>query len=282
VIHNTGFLKGLLGFFLPGPVQNQLMHLSDGQGYSPLVPGSYSHQPPAKIPPHQAPGQYNYSGSQNVSQLNNYQGPGQTLNRPPVAPFSPAPVQQAGPVPQGLLPASHNSAAVSSAGSFPPGASPPVLSHWQCSPAPASQPAGSQTSPLAHATGTGSAQPPSALAGNTNPPGSYQYAASPGGPPLQNSYMKPGNNNFLILCQCPFLSVLFFFKKNKYRIYSAAAICLCNEVVKADALRKHTSQIPGWFLWAGNGSSVRRSGISVGCSRCLLNGVPSFWEAVCG
>nr|XP_009942369.1 PREDICTED: protein transport protein Sec24A [Opisthocomus hoazin] len=178
---------------MQGPVQNQLMHLSDGQGYSPLVPGSYSHQPPAKVPPHQAPGQYNYSGSQNVSQLNNYQGPGQTLNRPPVAPFSPAPVQQAGPVPQGLLPASHNSAAVSSAGSFPPGASPPVLSHWQCTPAPASQPAGSQTSPLAHATGTGSAQPPSALAGNTNPPGSYQYAASPGGPPLQNSYMKPGS-----------------------------------------------------------------------------------------
>ncbi|XP_010082814.1 PREDICTED: protein transport protein Sec24A, partial [Pterocles gutturalis] len=176
-----------------GPVQNQLMHSSDGQGYSPSVPGSYLHQTPAKVPPHQSPGQYNYSGSQNVSQLNNYQGPGQTLNRPPVAPFSGSPVQQTGPVPQVLLPASQNSAAISSAGSFPPGASPPVLSNWQYSQTPGSQPVGSQASHLAHVSGTGTAQPPSSLSGNTNPPGNYQYAASPGGPPLQNSYMKPGS-----------------------------------------------------------------------------------------
>ncbi|KAM9289388.1 protein transport protein Sec24A isoform 2-T4 [Morus bassanus] len=176
-----------------GPVQNQPMHSSDGQGYSPLVPGSYSHQVPAKVPPHQSSGQYNYSGSQNVSQLNNYQGPGQTLNRPPVAPFSGSPVQQTGPVPQVLLPALQNSAAISSAGSFPPGASPTVLSNWQYSQTPVSQPVGSQTSHLAHVTGTGSAQPPSSVSGNTNPPGSYQYAASPGGPLLQNSYMKPGS-----------------------------------------------------------------------------------------
>uniref|UniRef100_A0A8C3JQQ1 SEC24 homolog A, COPII coat complex component n=1 Tax=Calidris pygmaea TaxID=425635 RepID=A0A8C3JQQ1_9CHAR len=175
------------------PVQNQLMHSSDGQGYSPSVPGSYSHQMPAKVPPHQASGQYNYSGSQNVSQLNNFQGPGQTLNRPPVAPFSGSPVQQTGPGPQVLPPALPNSAAISSAGGFPPGASPPVLSNWQYGQTPVSQPGGSQTSHLAQGTGTGSAQPPSSLSGNTNPPGSYQYAASPGGPPLQNSYMKPGS-----------------------------------------------------------------------------------------
>lgn len=189
------------------------MHSSDGQGYSPSVPGSYSRQTPAKVPPHQSSGQYNYSGSQNVSQLNNYQGPGQTLNRPPVAPFSGSPVQQTGPVPQVLPPALPNSAAVSSAGSFPPGASPPVLSNWQYSQTPVSQPVGSQTSHLAQVTGTGSAQLPSSLSGNTNPPGSYQYAASPGGPPLQNSYMKPGNHHFLIFCQCLLLSVLFK-KKN--------------------------------------------------------------------
>ncbi|XP_030360276.1 protein transport protein Sec24A isoform X3 [Strigops habroptila] len=174
-----------------GPVQNQLMHSPDGQGYSPSVPGSYSHQTPAKVPPHPSLGQYNYSGSQNVSQLNNYQGPGQTLNRPPVAPFSGS--QQTGPAPQVLLPPLQNSAAISSAGGFPPGATPPVLSNWQYSQAPTSQPLGSQTSHLAHVTGTGSPQPPSSLSGNTNPPGSYQYAASPGGPPLQNSYMKPGS-----------------------------------------------------------------------------------------
>ncbi|XP_030314759.1 protein transport protein Sec24A [Calypte anna] len=170
-----------------GPVQNQLMHSSDGQGYSPSASGLYSHQTPGKVPPHQSSGQYNYSGSQNASPLNNYQGPGQTLNRPPVAPFSGSPVQQTGPVPQGLLPVLQNSAAVSSSGSFPPGASPPVLSSWQYSQAPAGQPSG------AHGMGTGSAQPPASLSGNTNPPGSYQYAASPGGPPLQNSYMNAGS-----------------------------------------------------------------------------------------
>lgn len=184
------------------------MHLPDGQGYSPSVPGSYSHQMPAKVPPHPSLGQYNYSGSQNVSQLNSYQGPGQTFNRPPLAPFSGSPVQQTGPAPQVLLPPLQNSAAISSAGSFPPGATPPVLSNWQYSQAPTSQPLGSQTSHLAHVTGTGSPQPPLSLSGNTNPPGSYQYAASPGGPPLQNSYMKPGNHNLPIFDQCPFLSVL--------------------------------------------------------------------------
>lgn len=171
------------------------MQSPEGQGYSPAVPGSYSHQMPAKVPPHQSSGQYSYSGSQNVSQLNNYQGPGQTLNRPPVTAFSGSPVQQPGPVSQALPPALQNSAAVSCAGTFPPGASPPVLSNWQYSQTPVSQPLGAQTSHLAHVPGTGSAQPPSSLPGSTNTAGSYQYAASPGAPPLQNSYMKPGNQN---------------------------------------------------------------------------------------
>ncbi|XP_040429941.1 protein transport protein Sec24A [Cygnus olor] len=173
-----------------GPVQNQMMHSSDAQGYNPAVPGSYSHP---KVPPHQPSGQYNYSGSQNVSQFNSYQGPGQTLNRPPVAPLSGSPVQQTGPVPQVPPPALQNSAAVSSAGSFPPGAGPPMLSNWQYSQSAVSHPAGTPTSRLAHGTGTGSAQPSPSLSGNTNPPGSYQYAASPGGPSLQNSFMKPGS-----------------------------------------------------------------------------------------
>lgn len=177
------------------------MHSPDGQGYSPAVPGSYSHQMPAKVPPHQSSGPYSYSGSQNVSQLNNFQGPGQTLNRPPVAAFSGSPVQQPGPVPQVLPPALQNSAAASSAGSFPPGASPAVLSNWQFSQSPGSQPLGAPTSHLAPVPGTGAAQPPSSLPGSTNPAGSYQYAASPGAPPLQNSYMKPGNQNFVIFYQ---------------------------------------------------------------------------------
>ncbi|KFQ20184.1 Protein transport protein Sec24A, partial [Merops nubicus] len=176
-----------------GPVPNQLIPSSDSQRYSPATPGSYSNQVPAKVPPHPSSGQYNYSGSQNVPQLNNYQGPGQTLNRPPVAPFSGSPAQQTGPVPKAPPPPSQNSAAVSSAGGFPPGAAPPVLSNWQYSQAPLSQPVGAQMSHLAHVAGTGSAQPPSSLSGNTNPLGNYHYAASPGGPLLQNSYMKPGS-----------------------------------------------------------------------------------------
>ncbi|KGL73109.1 Protein transport protein Sec24A, partial [Tinamus guttatus] len=173
--------------YLPGPVPNQLMHSSDGQGYSPSAPGSYSHQMPAKVPPHQSSGQFNYGSSQIASQLNNYQGPGQILSR--VAPPSGSPVQQVGSAPQVLPPVPPNSAAGSSAGSF--GAGPPGLSSWPYGQAPASHPAGSPTSHVAHMAGTAPTQPPSSLPGNTNPPGSYQFAASPGGPPLQNSYMKP-------------------------------------------------------------------------------------------
>lgn len=174
-----------------GPVQNQMMHSSDAQGYSPSVPGPYSHQTPSKVPPHPSSGQYNYSGSQNVSQFNSYQGPGQTLNRTPAAPLSGSPVQQTGPVPQVLPPALQNSAAVSSAGGFPPGVSTPMHPNWQYSQAPVSHPAAAQPSHSAPVAGTGPAQPPLPLSGN--PPGSYQYAASPGGPSLQNSYMKPGS-----------------------------------------------------------------------------------------
>ncbi|XP_052545867.1 protein transport protein Sec24A [Tympanuchus pallidicinctus] len=174
-----------------GPVQNQMMHSSDAQGYRPSLPGPYSPQTPSKVPPHPSPGQYNYSGSQNVSQFNSYQGPGQTLNRPPAAPPSGSPVQQTGPVPQVLPPALQNSAAVSSPGGFPPAASPPMHPNWQYSQAPGSHPAAAQPSHSAPVAGTGPAQPPLLLSGN--PPASYQYAASPGGPSLQNSYMKPGS-----------------------------------------------------------------------------------------
>lgn len=184
-------------FSLAGPVQHQLMPSPDGQAYRPPGPASYSHQAPAKVPPHQSSGQYNYGGSQ----LNNYQGPGQTLNRP-APPFSGSPAQQTGPAPQVLLPPLQSAAAASSAGGFAPGASPAVLSDWQHGQAAASQALGAQ----AHGTGTGSAQP-SSLAGNTNPAGSYPYAASPGGPPLQNSFVKPGNHSSAMLCQCPLLSV---------------------------------------------------------------------------
>ncbi|KYO20294.1 protein transport protein Sec24A [Alligator mississippiensis] len=179
-----------------GPVQNPLMHsshVSDGQRYN--SPGLYSHPIPTKPPLHPSPGQYNYGGSQNVSQLSNYQGPGQTLNRAPVGPISAAPLQHTGSSPQ-MPPPSQKSAAISSAGSFLPGTNPPALSNWQYGQTTVSQPAGSQTSHFAHVTGAAPTQPsassPSSL-GNTNPPTSYQYAASPGVPPLPNSYMKPGS-----------------------------------------------------------------------------------------
>uniref|UniRef100_A0A8D0GZG4 SEC24 homolog A, COPII coat complex component n=1 Tax=Sphenodon punctatus TaxID=8508 RepID=A0A8D0GZG4_SPHPU len=179
--------------FLPGPVQNPLMispHMSDGQGYNSSIPGLYAHQTPTKGSPHPSSGLYNYSGSQNVSPLSNYQGPGQTLNRPPMGPVSMVPLQQ-GSLPQ-MPPPSQTSAAVStSAGSVLPGANLPALSNWQYGQALVSQPTtGSQENHFAHIAGTTSTQPLSS-SGNTNPPTSYQYVASPGGPPVQNSYMKP-------------------------------------------------------------------------------------------
>ncbi|XP_037763745.1 protein transport protein Sec24A isoform X1 [Chelonia mydas] len=177
-----------------GPVENSLMHSSqmlDGQGFSSAVPGLYSHQIPTKVPLHPSSGQYNFGGSQNVSPLSN-QGSGQTLSRPPVGPTSMAPLQHTSSVPQ-MLPPSQNSAAIpSSSNSFIPGAHPPALSNWQYSQTPMSQPTGSQTNHFAHVAGTVSTQPLSS-SGSTNPATSYQYTVSPGGPPLQNSYMKPGS-----------------------------------------------------------------------------------------
>ncbi|XP_054245426.1 protein transport protein Sec24A [Indicator indicator] len=169
-----------------GPVPSQLMHSPDGEAHMPPVPAPYSHQVPVKVPPHQSSGQYNYGGSQSVSQLNNYQGPGQTLTRPPVA-------QQTGPAPPVPLPPLQSAAAASSAGGFAPAASPAVLSHWQHSQPTATQALGAQASHVAHVTGTGSAQHPPSLPVNANPAGSYPYATSPGGPRLQNSFVKPGS-----------------------------------------------------------------------------------------
>uniref|UniRef100_A0A8C0GIN6 SEC24 homolog A, COPII coat complex component n=1 Tax=Chelonoidis abingdonii TaxID=106734 RepID=A0A8C0GIN6_CHEAB len=177
------------------PVQNSLMHSSqmlDGQGFGSTVPGLYSHQIPTKVPVHPSSGQYNFGGSQNVSLLSN-QGSGQTLNRPPAGLISMAPLQHTSSVPQ-MLPPSQNSAAIpSSSSSFVPGAYPPALSNWQYGQTPMSQPTGSQTNHFAHVAGTLPTQPLSS--GSTNPATSYQYTVSPGGPPLQNSYMKPGKKD---------------------------------------------------------------------------------------
>ncbi|XP_074865539.1 protein transport protein Sec24A isoform X3 [Carettochelys insculpta] len=178
-----------------GPVQNSLVHssqMSDGQGYSSAVPGLYSHQVPAKVPLQPSSGQYNFGGSQNVSPLSN-QRSGQTINRPSMGHTSVVPLQHASSGPQ-MLPPSQNSAAVpSSSSSFVPGAHNAALSNWQYDQTPMSQPTGSQTHHFAHIAGTASTHPSLSLSGSTNPPTSHQYTVSPGGPPLQNSYMKPGS-----------------------------------------------------------------------------------------
>ncbi|KFV61260.1 Protein transport protein Sec24A, partial [Dryobates pubescens] len=168
-----------------GPVPSQLMHSPDAQAHRPPAPDPYLHQAPAKGPPHQPSGQYNYGGPQSVSQLNHFQGPGQTLNRPPVAPFSGSPAQQTGPAPAVLLPPLQSTAAAPSAGSFAPAAPSP----WQHGQATA---LGAQASHVAHGTGAGSAQHAPSLAGAAKPAGSYPYAAPPGGPSLQKPFVQPG------------------------------------------------------------------------------------------
>ncbi|XP_068019535.1 protein transport protein Sec24A [Melanerpes formicivorus] len=166
-----------------GPVPSQLMHSPDAQAHRPPAP--YLHQAPAKGPPHQPPGQYTYGGSQSLSQLNHFQGPGQTLHRPPAAAFSGSAARQTGPAPPVLLPALPSTAAA------PPAASPAAPSPWQHGQAAAPRPPGAQASPVAHGTGAGPAQHPPSLAGNAKPAGSYPYPAPAGGPALQPGSAPP-------------------------------------------------------------------------------------------
>ncbi|XP_034961357.2 protein transport protein Sec24A [Zootoca vivipara] len=175
-----------------GPVQNPMVnssHLPGGQGYNSFVPGMYSQQAPAKNLVHTSSGPYNYGAPQNASPFSNYQGPGQTLNRAPIGSISVATAQQ-GPVAQ-MPPLSQNStAASSSAGTFHSGVNLPAHSNWQYGQAPSIQPAmGSQPNHFAHA---GATQPLLPSSGNTNPSASY-HVSSAGGPPVQNSYTKPGS-----------------------------------------------------------------------------------------
>ncbi|KAJ6667958.1 hypothetical protein lerEdw1_016279 [Lerista edwardsae] len=175
--------------YLLGPVQSPLMNsacLSDGQGHNSLVPGLYSQQMATKHPLHASSGLYNYGGSQNVSPSSNYQGPGQTLNRPPTGSTSLA-TAQGGPVTQ-MFPPLPNSAVISTSS----GANLPAHSNWQYGQTPLNQPImGSQTNHFAHSSATAATQPLSS--GNTTLPTSYHYVSSPGGPPVQNSYTKPGS-----------------------------------------------------------------------------------------
>ncbi|XP_053154676.1 protein transport protein Sec24A isoform X2 [Hemicordylus capensis] len=167
-------------------------HMSDGQGYSSLVPGIYSQQMATKNPLHTSPGLYNCGGSQNASPFSNYQGPGQTLNRPPAGSI-PLATTHLGPAAQ-MPPPLQNSAAVSTtSGSFPSGVNLPAHSNWQYGQTPLNQPTvGSQANHYAHSAATAATQP-LLSSGNTNLPTSYHYVSSPGGPPVQNSYAKPGS-----------------------------------------------------------------------------------------
>nr|XP_056715090.1 protein transport protein Sec24A [Euleptes europaea] len=178
-----------------GPVQSSLMnssHMADGQAYNSWVPGVYSQPTTTKNPLHTSSGQYNYGGSQPVSSFSNYQGPGQTLNRPPtgssVATIQPGPVAH-------MPPPLQNSAAVStSSGSFSSGVNFPAHSNWQYGQTPLNQPTiGSSGNHFAHPAATAATQPLLSSSGNTNLPTSYHYVSSAGGTPVQNSYTKPGS-----------------------------------------------------------------------------------------
>nr|KAF6350062.1 SEC24-like protein A, COPII coat complex component [Myotis myotis] len=161
-----------------GPIQNALL---SAQGYNSQLPGSYSHLLPAKTL-NPVSGQSNYGGSQTVSPLNNYQGPGQTLHRPPVASNAVTPSLHSGPVPRMPQHASQNPAATPmSSGSFHPGANVPPPLNWQYN----YPSTGSQTNHYPRVS-TGPT-----MSGNTNLT-SHQYVSS-GDPSLQNNFIKSGS-----------------------------------------------------------------------------------------
>lgn len=163
-----------------GPVQNALMssQVSVSQGYNSQLPGSYPHLIPAKTL-NPVSGQSNSGGSQTVSPLSNYQGPGQALYGPPVASHPVTPSLHSGPSPQMPLPTSQNPAATPMpSGSFLPGASVSSPSNWQYNYL-------SQTNHCPRA----SSQP--TMTGNTNLM-SPQYVSS-GDSSLQNNIIKSGS-----------------------------------------------------------------------------------------
>ncbi|XP_022444538.1 protein transport protein Sec24A isoform X3 [Delphinapterus leucas] len=163
-----------------GPVQNALMssQVSVSQGYNSQLPGSYPHLIPAKTL-NPVSGQSNSGGSQTVSPLSNYQGPGQTVYRPSVASNPVTPSLRSGPVPQMPLPTSQNPAATPMpSGSFLPGANIPPPLNWQYN-------YSSQTNHCPRA----SSQP--TMSGNANLT-SPQYVSS-GDASLQNNFIKSGS-----------------------------------------------------------------------------------------
>ncbi|KAF3821556.1 hypothetical protein GH733_009598 [Mirounga leonina] len=154
--------------------------VSVNEGYNSQLPGSYPHLIPAKTL-NPVSGQSNYGGSQTVSPLSIYQGPGQTLYRPPVASNPVTPSLHSGPVPRMPLPTSQNPAATPMpSGSFLPGANVQPPLNWQYN----YPSTGSQTNHCPRV----SSQP--AVSGNTNLT-SHQYVSS-GDPSLQNNFIKSG------------------------------------------------------------------------------------------
>lgn len=154
--------------------------VSANQGYSSQLLGSYSHLIPAKTL-NPVSGQSNYGGSQTASPLSNYQGPGQTLYRPPVASNPVTPSLHSGPVPRMPVPISQNPTATPMpSGSFLPGANVQTPLNWQYN----YPSTGSQTNNCPRA----SSQP--TVSGNTNLT-SHQYVSS-GDPSLQNNFIKSG------------------------------------------------------------------------------------------
>ncbi|KAE8614186.1 hypothetical protein XENTR_v10008029 [Xenopus tropicalis] len=194
-----------------GPVQNPLMYSPPlaSQGYHSLLPGSYPQQMPAKTAQHPGHGQQNssvpqtvpqlgglqtvhqLSGPQNFPQLPNYPVSGQTINRPPMGHTPVTSPQHTGarsrmpPPPQNSAGEPATAVSNASQGNVPP------QSNWQYFPTPLSH---AQPQPFANhiysSAGPTSGQPSSQS--NSVPPTTHQYAASFGGPPLQNSFMNQG------------------------------------------------------------------------------------------
>eukprot|EP00079_Xenopus_tropicalis_P023035 XP_012815119.1 PREDICTED: protein transport protein Sec24A-like isoform X2 [Xenopus tropicalis] len=131
------------------------------------------------------------SGPQNFPQLPNYPVSGQTINIPPMGHTPMTSPQHTGarsrmpPPPQNSAGEPATAVSNASQGNVPP------QSNWQYFPTPLSH---AQPQPFANhiysSAGPTSGQPSSQS--NSVPPTTHQYAASFGGPPLQNSFMNQG------------------------------------------------------------------------------------------
>lgn len=146
---------------------------------------------PAKASPQEVAGQYSYGGLQTISQAaplpGNYQGSGQTV-RPHMGPSPVAHPPNNASAPRSQPPLLNSYGSPTTVGGSVSHARQLTPSNWQYFPTPLSH-----AQSLANHAPSTTGMAPGPLVGNSKPPTNQQYGHPFGGPPLQNSFMNPGN-----------------------------------------------------------------------------------------